>query len=187
MAQDRIPVPRRLLVLPGGAGTGSTGPAIPGIEPAPVPPVPPVLDPSTGPSTGVGADPSTDPAVPVLAATGVPMAVPERARLAIRSAAEGTAVVWKPYASFAVMLCTAKPGSMAEHRQHIKSRAWVPADLTGKAATIITWAGILHHLLIARPVKAAAKTVDAAADKALRFYSLIAVLIVLFFLLSHYL
>ena len=169
MVQDRIPVPPRLLVLPGGAGTGD---AVPAAEPAPVP-VPPAAS----------TTPSTDRAVPVLATSGVPMTVPERARLAVRS----TAVVWEPYVGFARMLLTAKPGSMAEHREHIKSRAWVPPELTGKAATIIAWAGIIHHLLIARPLKAAALTVAASADKALRLYGLAAVVIVFFFLLSHYL
>lgn len=167
MAQDRIPVPRRLLVLPGGAGTGD---AVPAAGPAPVP------DPAVA-----GTAPSTDRAV--LAASGVPMTVPERARLAVRSAA----AVWEPYVGFARMLLTAKPASMAEHRAHIKSRAWVPPELNGKAATVIAWAGILHHLLINRPVKAAALMVGAAADKTLRLYALAATVVVLFILLSHYL
>ena len=77
------------------------------------------------------------------------------------------------------VLWQGKPGSMAEHRAYVKSRAWVPPELTGKPATVIARAGILYHLLIARPLKVVARTIDAAADRPLRLLMLIVFVLIL--------
>jgi hypothetical protein len=83
-------------------------------------------------------------------------------------------------------LWTGKPGSMAEHRAYMKSRAWVPPDLDGKPAAFIAGAGVGYHLLIARPLKAACLTVSASADRPLRLTGLVVLLIVFaVFVLPH--
>jgi hypothetical protein len=76
---------------------------------------------------------------------------------------------------------------MAGHRDYIKSRAWVPAEMTGRPEKAVILAGVLYHLIIARPLKAAAKTVDAAADRPLRLLGLLLFVIVLSVLLARYL
>jgi hypothetical protein len=79
-----------------------------------------------------------------------------------------------------------KPESMAEHRAYMKSRAWVPPEMTGGAEKAVIGAGLFYHLLIARPLKAAAKTVDAAADRPLRLLCLAVFVTVLIVLLARY-
>jgi len=80
-----------------------------------------------------------------------------------------------------------KPGSMAEHRAYMKSRAWVPPGLGGGAEKAVIGAGLLYHLIVARPLKAAAKTVDAAADRPLRLLCVAALLLAAFLIASGYL
>jgi hypothetical protein len=111
------------------------------------------------------------------------MSVPERTRLAVAgwagTAAEGAGQLWLHPDRVIHSLWHGKPASMAEHRAYMKSRAWVPPELTGKPAAVIAWAGILYHLLIARPLKAVARTVDVAADRPLRLLMLIVFVLIL--------
>jgi len=167
MTQDHAtPVPRRALtIVPAGTGGG----------PAPVPPVP---------QDGTGSRPVPGPggtSVPVPAAAAVPMPVPERARLAAArwagTAAEAIRELWLKPGRLIHVIIHGRAETMCEHWAYVKSRAWVPGGMTGNAEKLVAAAGILHHLLIARPVKAAMKTVkfaaekvDQAADRPLRFY-----------------
>jgi hypothetical protein len=165
MAQSNPAAPRvPLTLIPGTRETG------PGPEPAPVPLG---QDAGTGPGTG---------AVPVLPAP-VPMSVPERLRLAVTrwagTAAEGAGRLWLHPDRVIHSLWHGKPASMAEHRDYIKSRAWVPKELAGNPAKVIAVAGILYHLLIARPLKVVARTIDAAADRPLRLLMLIVFVLIL--------
>jgi hypothetical protein len=87
-----------------------------------------------------------------------------------------------------------KPESMAEHRAYMKSRAWVPPGMGGGAEKAVIAAGLAHHLLVARPLKAsmkavkfAAEKVDQAADRALTFYLVAIFVIGLIVLLARYL
>lgn len=166
MVHSPVPLPQRTLfvVHPGTGGVPADSTELP---PAPVPP----------PGTGAAA-------VPVLASSPVRMAVPERAVLAARHWA-GTAAgeLWFKPDRVAFVLWHGKPESMAEHRAYIKSRAWVPPEMTGKSAALIAFAGIAYHLLIARPVKAAARTADAAAERPLRFLMLAVFLVALILIL----
>jgi hypothetical protein len=156
MAQSNaVPVPRVLAVVRDGTG------AVPGLSTEPVP-------------------------VP---AAGVPMTVPERGRLAVAhwagTAANGAGQLWLHPGRVLHVLWHGKPESMAEHRAYVKSRAWVPPELTGKPAAVIAVAGILYHLLIARPVKAAARIADASAERPLRMIMLAAFITALAFILPH--
>lgn len=163
MAQS-TPAPRRaLFVLRGGTD------AVPAAEPATVPLV-----------RDVPASPGTEP-VPVPPAV-VPMTVPERAALAGKhwasTAANGAGQLWLHPDRLGHSLYHGKPGSLAEHRAYIKSREWVPPDLDGKAAKFIGGSGVVYHLLIARPLKAACLMVSAAAERPLRLAGLIALVLV---------
>ena len=168
MTQDHAtPVPRRPLMV---VRAGTEG------RPAPVPPVP-------AGSTGPGTEPAPVPAVPV------PMTNLERGRHAVAhwagTAAEGAGRLWLHPGRVLYVLWHGKPESMAEHRAYVKSRAWVPPELAGKPAAVITAAGIIYHLLVARPVKCAARIVDGAADRPLRLFMLAVFVIPLVFVLLN--
>ena len=161
MAQSNPAAPRAPFLL--RPGTGET---VPGPEPATVPLA---RDAGTGPGTAVPAP--------------VPMSVPERARLAVNrwagTVANGAGQLWLHPDRVLYVLWHGKPGSMAEHRAYVKSRAWVPAELSGKPAAVIAVAGIVYHLIIARPLKAIARTVDAAAERPLRLLGLVVFVLIL--------
>jgi hypothetical protein len=110
------------------------------------------------------------------------MTVPERAALAGKhwasTAANGAGQLWLHPDRLGHSLYHGKPGSLAEHRAYIKSREWVPPDLDGKAAKFIGGSGVVYHLLIARPLKAACLMVSAAAERPLRLAGLIALVLV---------
>jgi len=117
------------------------------------------------------------------------MSVPERCRLAVThwagTVASTAGQLWLHRGRVLYVLWHGKPESMAEHRAYVKSRAWVPQDLTGKPATVITVAGIIYHLLIGRPLKAAARIIDAAAERPLRLLMLAAFVSVLALILLN--
>jgi len=123
--------------------------------------------------------------IPVSApdAVAVPLSLPERVRLAVAhwagTAAGWAGQLWLRPDRVIHALWHGRPASMAEHRAYMKSRAWVPGELAGNPATVIAWAGILYHLLIARPLKAVARTTDAAADRPLRLLMLIVFVLIL--------
>jgi len=128
-------------------------------------------------------------AAPVAAGAVVPMTLPERGRHAVAHwagiAAEGAGRLWLHPGRVLYVLWHGKPESMAEHRAYVKSRAWVPPELAGKPAAVITAAGIIYHLLVARPVKCAARIVDGAADRPLRLFMLAVFVIPLVFVLLN--
>ena len=120
-----------------------------------------------------------------------PLTVPERAAAAVRRG--GTAVLnaarelWFHPDRLLYVLWHGKPGSMAEHRAYMKSRAWVPPGMSGGPEKAVIIAGLLYHMVIARPLKSVAKTADAAADRPLRFLCLVALLLAVFLILAGYL
>jgi hypothetical protein len=110
----------------------------------------------------------------------------ERASGAARRA--GTAVqaacgLWLHRDRLLHVMWHGKPESMAEHRAYIQSRAWVPPELDGNAEKAVISAGIAYHLIIARPLKAAAKAVDAAAERPLRLLCLIVLILAVLILI----
>jgi hypothetical protein len=169
VTEQTAPIPWRNLRLVRGGTKGGT-PA-PGTDPVPG---------GTEGGTGGVAVP-----LPVPGGTGtevVPLTPAERAHLAARHwaelAANGAGQLWLHPDRLGHSLYHGKPGSLAEHRAYIKSREWVPPDLDGKSAKFIGGSGVVYHLLIARPLKAACLTVSAAADKPLRLAGLIALVLI---------
>ena len=141
----------------------------------------------TSASAAPGTEGDTDLALP---GTGVvPLSPRERAGRAGRhwavTAAEGAGQLWLHPGRVLHALWHGKPESMAEHRAYVKSRAWVPQELSGKWASVIAVAGITYHLAIARPVKAVARIVDAAAERPLRLILLAAFISVLVLIVPH--
>ena len=61
----------------------------------------------------------------------------------------------------------------------------MPPELAGKPAAVIAAAGIIYHLAVARPLKAAAKAVDVSAERPLRLLMLVVFVSVLVVVLSH--
>ena len=177
MAQSDPAAPRALFVLRGGDGDPVTHPVA-----APLPVTGPAPSPITGPedvtATAAGSDRGAE-----VAPLPVPLTPAEHSRLAVAHwaeiAANGAGQLWLHPGRLGHTLWTGKPGSMAEHREYVKSRAWVPPELDGKPAAFIAGAGIGYHMLIARPLKAACLTVSASADKPLRLAGLVVFLIVL--------
>ena len=179
MTQDHAtPVPRRTLAIV-RAGTEAT--------PAAVPPVP-----------GSGTEPGTGgmEAVPAPPVASVPMSVPERGRLAVvhwaGTAASGAGQLWLRPGRVLYVLWHPEPETMAAHRAYVRSMAWVPPELAGKAATAIKWAGILYHILIGHPLIAAmegtiktAKNIQVAAARPLRLLMLVIFASALILILLH--
>lgn len=170
VTEQTTPIPWRNLPLVRGGTKGGT-PA-PGTDP-----VPPGTE---GGTRGVAVP------LPVPPGTGtetVPMTPAEHAHLAARHwaelAANGAGQMFFHPDRVLYVLWHGRPETMAEHRAYIKSRAWVPEELTGKWRTTVVFAGVVYHVTIARPVKAMARTVDAAAERPLRLTLLAAFVIAL--------
>ena len=137
-------------------------------------------DTGAAPAVSVVPDAGGDTTPASVSASGaevVPLSPAERTRLVVTHwaglAGNGAGQLWLNPGRLGHSLYNGKPGSLAEHRAYMKSRAWVPPELDGKPATFIAGAGIGYHLLVARPLKAAALTVSAAADRPLRLTGLI--------------
>ena len=111
------------------------------------------------------------------AAAVVPFAPRKRAVSAVMNAA---GELWLHPDRLLHWLWHGNPKTLAEHRTYIKSRGWVPPEMTGKPAVFVTAAGIAYHVLIARWVKAACKAVDGSADYPLRFFGLLVFIAVIF-------
>jgi hypothetical protein len=123
----------------------------------------------------VRPEPIADDALPVS------MTRHERARLAVAGWASTVAGIagniWAPFGRALHSLAHPEPETMAQHRVYIRSRKWVPPELTGNPATVIVWAGFAYHALIGHPLKAAMKSavkvamnVDQAAERPLWFF-----------------
>lgn len=133
-------------------------------------------DPVTGSVTGrVTPSPET-PAVPGNAAPAVVVPVPAvvRVGIALRYHARE---LWLDPGRLLYVLWNGKPESMAEHFAYMKSGAWVPEEIDGPSAKALITAGLAFHLIVAWPLKAAAKSLDAAASRPLRF-AFLAVLVI---------
>ena len=115
------------------------------------------------------------------------MSAAGRAGTAVRYHARRAAAVahelWFHPDRLAHSMWQGRPESMAEHFAYIQSRAWVPAELEGRKAAFIAWAGLVYHVLIGWPLKSAAKLLDTAAGRPLRFACLVAFLAVFVFLI----
>lgn len=155
----------------------------------------PVTAPVTGPVTpssetaGVTGNAGASVAV-------VPITMPERVGAAVRrlpgTVANAAGELWLPIGRFLHSFVRPEPETMKEHWVHVQSRAWVPEELTGTPEKVVAAAGIVHHLFVAYPLKAAAKgakfaaeKVDEVADRPLRLYGLVlfvALLVLLFVL-----
>ena len=112
----------------------------------------------------------------------VPMSAAARTASALRHHA---GELWTDPGRLLHSLYHGKPGSMAEHMTYLKSAAWVPPEMDGKPRQFLVIAGIAYHVLIAWPLKLAAKAIDSAADRPLRLAALAVFGGVLIFLLAH--
>lgn len=110
----------------------------------------------------------------------VPVSAASRASAALR---HHVRELWLDPGRLLHSLYHGKPGSMAEHMAYLKSAAWVPEEMTGRPRAFLVAAGIAYHVLIAWPLKLAAKAIDSAADRPLRLAGLIALAVILFILL----
>jgi hypothetical protein len=145
-------------------------------------------NPVAQPGDDVAASSAT---APVAAGAVIPMRRAERAGAVARrggsAITEAVRELWLHPDRLLYVMWHGKPESMAEHRAYMKSRAWVPPGMDGKPEKAVIGAGLFYHLIIARPLKAAAKTVDAAADRPLRLLCLAVLAVVLIVLLARYL
>lgn len=132
---------------------------------------------SAAPGTGTGV-------APVSPAALRPMSPAARAGAA---ALEAVRELWLHPDRLLYVMWHGKPESMAEHRAYMKSRAWAPPGMDGKPEKAVIGAGLFYHLLIARPLLAAANTLGAAAVRPLRLLCLAVLVVVLFVLLARYL
>ncbi len=135
---------------------------------------------------GTGTDPGTvPPSVPPAAL--VPMSAAARTRVALKHRARGIAKVahelWFHPDRLAHSLWNGKPESLAGYFAYIRSRAWVPPELTGWKAAVIAWAGFAYHALIGWPLACAGKLLGAAAIRPMRMLCLAGFLAVLIFLI----
>lgn len=144
--------------VPGGAEGRHSAAPVP-------PPVPGPVPPGTAPAS----------------AALVPLSAASRASAALRHHA---GELWLHPDRLLHSLYHGKPGSMAEHMAYLKSAAWVPEEMTGKPRTFLAAAGIAYHVIVAWPLKLAAKAIDSAADRPLRLTAFAAFL-VLFIVLAH--
>ena len=193
MAEHATPVTRPALVVVSavsGADSGNTAP------PAAAGPVTQagnrgarVTGPAAGNAVAVTAFPET-------AGGAVPMTLPQRGRHAVShwagTVAEIAREAWAPCGRTIHSIWQPEPETMAEHRAYVRSMAWVPPELAGKAATVIKWAGIFYHILIGHPLIAAmeaaiktAKNIQVAASRPLRLLMLAAFVSVLALILLN--
>jgi hypothetical protein len=136
------------------------------------PVTPPVLRAVTGSATGNGTEP--DPVAETAAVVPIPVA--KRASGVVANAVRE---LWLHPDRLIHAAWHGNAKTLAQHRDYIKSRGWVPPEMTGKAAAFVTAAGIAYHVLIARYVKAACKAVDGSADYPLRFLGLLVFVLIL--------
>lgn len=128
----------------------------------------------------------------------VPMRRAERAgtalRLRYRSAVASARELELSAERFLYAFTHPQPETMKEHRAYIKSRAWVPEGMPEGAEKAVIAAGVFHHVVIGRSLKALAKSLkfaaakaDEAGDRAPRFYGWVAFLglLVLILFLAH--
>lgn len=128
---------------------------------------------------GTGAAPVPPGTAPDSAAL-VPLSAASRASAALCRHARG---LWLDPGRLLHSLYHGKPGSMAEHMAYLKSAAWVPEEMTGRPREFLAAAGIAYHVLIAWPLKLAAKAIDSAADRPLRLAGLAVLVLALIVLL----
>lgn len=128
---------------------------------------------SAAPRTGISAAPVPGGTVPPGTAL-VRMSAAERAG---KSLAHHARELWLNPGRLLYVLWNGKPESMGEHFAYMKSGAWVPEEIDGPLAKVLITAGLAFHLIVAWPLKAAAKSLDAAASRPLRF-AFLAVLVI---------
>lgn len=164
------------------------------------------MEPGIGTESGTGRRPAPVPAdgtqdgtaVLAPASTPVPMSAAARAGTALRYRYRGAASSAREFElsaeRFLYAFAHPQPETMQEHRAYVKSRAWVPEGMPEGAERAAIVAGILHHVVIGRPLKALAKSLkfaamkaDEAGDRAFRFYGWLAFigLLVLILFLAH--
>src|SRR5690349_22663094 len=121
---------------------------------------------------------------PVATGAVIPMRRGERAGAVTRRAgnaiAEAVRELWLHPDRFLHVIIHGKAETMAEHRAYVESRAWVPKGLDGGWEAAVTFIGLAHYLVIARPLKVsmkavefAAEKVEQAADRAVVFYPIL--------------
>jgi hypothetical protein len=118
----------------------------------------------------------------------VPLTPAERTRLTVThwasTAANGAGRLWLDPGRLGHSLYHGKPGSLAEHRAYIKSRAWVPPELDGKAAKVTAGAGVVFYT-IAGIFQIPLLILYAALDRALRLVGLVMLLIFISTVIPH--
>ena len=117
---------------------------------------PAVTEPVTGPVTPLTVTGNTGgPVTETLAGNAevVPLTPVEHGRLAVAhwvsTAANGAGQLWLNPGRLGHTLWMGRPGSMAEHWGYIKAHPWVPPELDGKAAKVLTVAGVVLYSIAA--------------------------------------
>ena len=135
-----------------------------------------------------GGDTDLTPVAAPVSAEVVPVSAARRAGVALRyragTVASAAQELWLHPDRLGHALWHGRPESAAEHFAYMKSRAWVPPEMTGRKAAFITWAGFAYHVLIAWPLKSAAKLIDAAASRPLRLLALLLPCLAVFLIVS---
>ena len=176
MAQSDPAAPRALFVLRGGNGDPVTDPVA-----APLPVTGPAPSRITGPEDVTASAAGSDPGAEV-APLPVPLTPAEHGRLAVAHwaeiAANGAGQLWLHPGRLGHTLWTGRPGSLAEHWGYIKAHPWVPPELDGKAAKVLTVAGVVLYS-IAAIAQMPLLILYAALDRMLRLTGLAVLLIAL--------
>jgi len=81
-----------------------------------------------------------------------------------------------------------QPESLRQHRQHVKSRDWLPDYMTGWLRTLAVWESIAYHCILARSVKALCNNVSTGVERQSRFWKavLIALVALAIWLMAHH-
>lgn len=159
----------RLRLVPAGAGTTAPAGGTDGGT-SPVAPAGTTVAPGSRQEAG--------------ATRSVPLRRASLAGRVLMSAREHAARTWgeqKRHRSFWHFLWTvliSQPESLAEHRLHIQSRAWLHDYMNGGFRTFCERENVLYHLAVARSVKFACQSADKVFERQYRFW--IAVLVTIF-------
>lgn len=77
-----------------------------------------------------------------------------------------------------------RPETLAEHRDYVKSRAWLEDYMTGWVRDFIEWENVLYGIFVARTVKFACQSADKVFQRQLRFWAAVGIFI-LGFIIWH--
>lgn len=71
-----------------------------------------------------------------------------------------------------------RPETLAEHRDYVKSRAWLEDYMTGWVRDFIEWENVLYGTFVARTVKFACQGADKIFQRQLRFWAAVGIFLI---------